>query len=50
MHRAEMLDVDAESYRLKEAAERAETRKRARKKRSPRTKTESTRTKRGTNP
>lgn len=50
MHRAEMVDIDAESYRLKEAAERAETRKHARKKRTPRTKARSTRTKRGTNP
>lgn len=50
MHRAEMIHIDAESYRLKEAAERAETRKRARKKRTPTTKTRSTRTKRGTTP
>ena len=38
MHRAEMVDIDAESYRLKEAAERAETRKRARRKRTTATK------------
>ena len=37
MHRAELVSIDAESYRLKEAAERAETRKRARRRRTKRT-------------
>lgn len=34
MHRAELVSIDAESYRLKEAAERAENRKRVRRRRT----------------
>ena len=34
MHRSELVTVEAESYRLKEAKERAETRKRSRRRRT----------------